>query len=55
MEKKLTKVEMLNYIQKTGMVIDFDYKYLQRRTKDDITDLYNRAVQYAERNSLEII
>ena len=54
MEKKMTKVEMLNYIKKTGMVVDFDYKYLMRYTRDRITDLYNQAVQYAKRYNLEI-
>lgn len=55
MEKKMTKVEMLAYIEKTGMVLDFDFKYLMRYTKNHIIRLYNQAVQYAERNSLEII
>lgn len=55
MAKKMTKVEMLNYIKETGMVIDFDYKYLKRHTKEYITDLYDRAVQYAKQYSLEII
>jgi hypothetical protein len=50
----MTKVEMLNYIEKTGMVIDFDAKYLMRQTKDRITRLYNQAVQYAKRYNLEI-
>ena len=51
---KMTKVEMLNYIEKTGMVIDFDAKYLMRQTKDRITRLYNQAVQYSKRYNLEI-
>jgi hypothetical protein len=54
MAKKMTKAEMLNYIEKTGMVIDFDYKYLMRYTKDRIIDLYERAVRFAERYNLEI-
>ena len=52
--EQMTKVEMLNYIEKTGMVIDFDAKYLMRQTKDRITRLYNQAVQYAKRYNLEI-
>lgn len=43
----MTKTEMLDFIEKTGMIIDFDRNYLMRKTKDHIIDLYNRAVVYA--------
>ena len=43
----MTKTEMLDFIEKTGMIIDFDRNYLMRKTKARIVDLYNRAVVYA--------
>lgn len=43
----MTKLEMLNYIARSGIVVDFDYKYLMTRSKNYITQLYNRAVAYA--------
>lgn len=48
----MTKAKMLDFIEKTGMVIDFDRKYLMRRSKEYIEDLYNRAINYAQRNNL---
>ena len=45
----MTKKEMLNYIESTDMIINFDYKYLMRRDKDHITYLYNRAKEYAKK------
>lgn len=45
----MTKKEMLIYIKESGMVIDFDYNYLYRRSKDYIKDLYQRAVEYNKR------
>lgn len=43
----MTKTEMLDFIERTRMIIDFDRNYLMRKTKDRIIDLYNRAVAYA--------
>lgn len=43
----LTKAQMLDYIESTGMVIDFDRNYLLRRTRAYITELYSRANMYA--------
>lgn len=45
----MTKKEMLQYIEKSGMVIDFSYNYLYRRDKNYIINLYNRAIKYNER------
>lgn len=45
----MTKKEMLNYIESTDMIINFDYKYLMRRDKDHITYLYNRAKEYVKK------
>ena len=47
----MTKTEMLNFIETTGMVIDFDRKYLMRKSKDYIKGLYNSAVIYANRKA----
>ena len=43
----LTKSAMIDYIEKTGMVIDFDRKYLMSRTRAYIAELYSRANVYA--------
>lgn len=47
----MTKEKMLNFIESTGMVIDFDRKYLMRRSKEYITGLYVAAMHYAARHS----
>ena len=47
----MTKEKMLNFIESTGMVIDFDRKYLMRRSKEHITGLYVAAMHYAARHS----
>lgn len=46
----MTKSEMLNYIARSGIVVDFDRKYLITRSKSYITSLYNKAVAYAANN-----
>lgn len=43
----LTKSAMIDYIEKTGMVIDFDRNYLLRKTRAYIVELYSRANMYA--------
>lgn len=53
--KKLTKSAMLDYIEKTGMIINFDRQYLMRtRLKEDIERYYEQAQEYAKRYNLEI-
>jgi hypothetical protein len=47
----MTKEKMLNFIEATGMVIDFDRKYLMRRSKEYITGLYISAMRYATRTA----
>lgn len=37
----MTKKEMIDYIEKTGRVIDFDRNYLMRKLKKEIEWLYN--------------
>ena len=47
----MSKEKMLNFIEATGMVVDFDRKYLMRRSKEYITSLYVGAMCYAARHS----
>ena len=49
--KKMTKTKMLNFIESTGMVIDFDRKYLMRKSKEYIQGLYNAAIDFATKKS----
>ena len=45
----MTKEKMLNFIEATGMAINFDRKYLMRHSKEYITSLYVAAMHYAAR------
>ena len=47
----MTKTKMLDFIESTGMVIDFDRKYLMRKSKDYIQGLYNAAIAFAARKN----
>lgn len=49
----MTKKEMLKYIEESEMVIDFDYNYLYRRSKEYINSLYQRTIKYNERKIKE--
>jgi hypothetical protein len=40
----MTKAEMLKAIEKSKMVVDFDYNYLMRKSKEYIINLYERAI-----------
>ena len=42
----MKKSEMINFIEKTGMIINFDRNYLMKQTKDKIQDFYSRAKVY---------
>ena len=53
-ENNMTKTAMINYIKKTGMVLDFSRSYFNRMSKDRVTDLYNRAKEYAKRYNLNV-
>lgn len=43
----MTKKTMLDYIESTGLVIDFDRKYLMRKDKEYITRLYNHCKKWS--------
>ena len=45
----MTKTKMLDFIESTGMVIDFDRKYLMRKSKSYIEGLYDAAIAFAAR------
>ena len=47
----MTKEKMLNFVEKTGMVVDFDRKSLMRKPKSYIQGLYDAAVRFATKNS----
>lgn len=41
---KMTKAEMLKTIEKSNIVVDFDYNYLMHKSKEYIISLYERAI-----------
>lgn len=43
---KMTKAMMIDYIEKSGCVVNFDRAYLKRKDKEYIARLYAHAVQY---------
>ena len=43
---KMTKKEMINYIEKSGMVIDFSRSYFEKMLKEKVEYFYNLAVKY---------
>lgn len=47
----MTKGKMLDFIESTGMVVNFDRKYLMRKSKTYIIGLYDAAVLFAARKS----
>lgn len=52
---KMTKTMLINEIEKTNMVVDFDRKYLMRKDKKYLEWLYNhcqRCVEYAKKNEI---
>ena len=42
----MTKKEMLNFIEKTGIIVNFNRNYLMTLSKDTIQDYYERAKIY---------
>lgn len=49
----MTKERMLDFIEKTKMVIDFDRKYLMRKSKSYITGLYDAAIIFEAKQNME--
>ena len=44
----MTKKEMVDYIEKTGLVINFDRNYLMRKLKPDLERLYMHCKRVKE-------
>ena len=47
--KNMTKTEMIDFIETTGMIIDFDRNFLMKKSKTDIIRYYNMAVEFANK------
>ena len=47
---KMTKAMMIDVIEKSGMVVDFDRKYLMKKDKQYLERLYNHCVKFIEKN-----
>ena len=47
----MTKKQMIDYIESTNFVVDFDRKYLMRKSKDYLQGLYDAAVIYVARKA----
>lgn len=45
----MTKAEMLKTIEKSNIVVDFDYNYLMHKSKKYIISLYERAIVFMAR------
>ena len=45
----MTKAEMLETIEKSNIVVDFDYNYLMHKSKKYIISLYERAIVFMAR------
>lgn len=46
MTKKMTKVEMINVIEKSGMVVNFSRSYFMARPKSYVESMYLDAVAF---------
>lgn len=47
----MTKKEMLDFIEKTGLITDLDKKYLMIKSERYIKGMYDVAVIYAQRKN----
>ena len=47
----MTKKQMIDYIESANFVVDFDRKYLMRKSKDYLQGLYDAAVVYVARKA----
>lgn len=47
----MTKKQMIDYIESANFVVDFDRKYLMRKSKDYLHGLYDAAVIYVARKA----
>ena len=49
----MTKKQMIDYIENSGMVIDFSRAYYMSRRKEFVERHYNMAVEYNRRKKVE--
>lgn len=42
----MTKIQMIDYIEKSNMVVNFSKSYFMHRLKKDVERFYNLAVEY---------
>ena len=47
----MTKTEMINFIESTGMVLNLDRKYFTRLSKESVKRMYDMAVAYAAKKN----
>ena len=45
----MTKKQMIDYIEESGMIINFSRSYLMKMTRDQIEDFYTKAVRFCNR------
>lgn len=50
MGKKITKKAMIDYIEDSGMVIDFSRSHFNHKLKSEVERFYNMAVSYNRQN-----
>lgn len=50
MEKKITKKAMIDYIEDSGMVVNFSRSYFNHKLKSEVERFYNMAINYNHQN-----
>ena len=45
----MTKREMIDYIETSGMVINFNRNYFDKMTRDRVEEFYTKAVRFCNR------
>ena len=46
---KMTKKEMIDYIEASGMVINFSRSYFNKMLRERVEDFYTRAVRFCDK------
>jgi hypothetical protein len=49
----MTKVEMINVIEKSNMVINFKRSYFMGKLKEDVERFYKMAIEYMAKTNQE--
>ena len=45
----MTKKEMIDYIEASGMIINFSRNYFNKMTRDRVEEFYTKAVRFCNR------